>query len=91
MQVVCPGFSADCLETLEEIAEQNRDFFLHAGGKRFEYIPALNDSPAHIAALARIVREQVCGWPESGDWDQNADTQRREERLRRALALGVEY
>lgn len=91
VQVVCPGFSADCLETLEEIAEQNRDFFLHAGGKRFEYIPALNDSPVHITALARIVREQVCGWPESGDWDQSADTQRREERLRRALALGAEY
>jgi ferrochelatase len=89
VQVVCPGFSADCLETLEEIAGQNREFFLHAGGKRFEYIPALNDSPAHITALARIVREQACGWPEAGDWNQAADEQRREERLRRALAAGA--
>ena len=55
VQVVCPGFSADCLETLEEIALQNRDFFLDAGGKEFSYIPALNDRPDHIAALCDII------------------------------------
>jgi len=55
VQVVCPGFSADCLETLEEIALQNRDFFLDAGGKEFSYIPALNDHPDHIAALCDII------------------------------------
>ena len=56
VQVVCPGFAADCLETLEEIGIQNREFFLTAGGKNFSYIPALNDSPRHIAALCDIIR-----------------------------------
>lgn len=55
VQVICPGFAADCLETLEEINEQNRDLFLHAGGQRFGYIPALNDRADHIAALANLL------------------------------------
>ncbi len=55
VQVICPGFSSDCLETLEEIAVLNREVFLAAGGDRYEYIPALNDSPAHIDLL-----EQLC-------------------------------
>ncbi|QIZ52057.1 ferrochelatase [Dickeya zeae] len=58
IQVICPGFVADCLETLEEIKEQNRELFLHAGGESFEYIPALNDAPLHIALLAQLVSEQ---------------------------------
>jgi ferrochelatase len=57
VQVVCPGFAADCIETLEEIDMQNRELFLTNGGERFEYIPCLNDEPAHIAALADIVRQ----------------------------------
>lgn len=57
VQLVCPGFSADCLETLEEIDAENREVFLSAGGERFQYIPALNADPVHIDALARIVRE----------------------------------
>ncbi|PIJ50623.1 ferrochelatase [Erwinia sp. OLTSP20] len=55
VQVISPGFSADCLETLEEISEQNRDFFLEAGGTRFDYIPALNDDAEHIAMMAGLV------------------------------------
>ena len=62
VQVICPGFSADCLETLEEIQVQNRHFFLSAGGRKFSYIPALNDTPAHIAALHGIIREHTQGW-----------------------------
>jgi ferrochelatase len=58
VQIVCPGFAVDCLETLEEIAMENRDRFLAAGGEKFEYIPALNDSPAHISLLAGIVRKE---------------------------------
>jgi len=57
VQVVCPGFAVDCLETLEEIAMQNRDGFIAAGGDKLEYIPALNDSPAHVSLLAGLVRE----------------------------------
>ena len=56
VQIICPGFAADCLETLEEIEIQNRDFFLSAGGNLFTYIPALNDQPRHIAALCAIIR-----------------------------------
>jgi ferrochelatase len=53
--VACPGFSVDCLETLEEIAMRGRDTFLAAGGERFEYVPALNDSSAHADCLAALV------------------------------------
>jgi len=62
VQVICPGFAADCLETLEELAVENRDYFLAAGGERYEYIPALNSTPQHIAALASIVTEHLTGW-----------------------------
>lgn len=56
VDVVCPGFSADCLETLEEIALANREIFMQAGGKRYRYIPALNDSDAHVEMLADLIR-----------------------------------
>lgn len=62
VDVICPGFAADCLETLEEIAMQNRDIFLGAGGERFRYIPALNDRDDHIAALAAIIQANLAGW-----------------------------
>ena len=54
VQIACPGFAADCLETLEEIAEENRQIFENAGGGSFRYIPALNDRTDHIRALADI-------------------------------------
>ncbi|MBI6548746.1 ferrochelatase [Xenorhabdus lircayensis] len=59
VQVVCPGFSADCLETLEEIKQQNKNIFLHAGGKKFEYISALNDNEAHISLLEKLVNNVI--------------------------------
>lgn len=55
VQVVCPGFSADCLETLEEIDQENRGYFIDAGGKKFSYIPALNDRNDHIEVLCGIL------------------------------------
>jgi len=55
IQVMSPGFAADCLETLEEIAVQNREFFLEAGGTKYEYIPALNDDPEHIEMMVSLV------------------------------------
>jgi ferrochelatase len=57
VDVICPGFSADCLETLEEIAEENRDYFMRAGGKDFNYIPALNTYPSHIALMAALISD----------------------------------
>jgi ferrochelatase len=59
IQVICPGFSADCLETLEEINEENRDYFMQAGGKTFSYIPALNDRKDHIKALSNIISKHL--------------------------------
>ncbi len=62
VDIVCPGFSADCLETLEEVAEQNREQFLDAGGERFQYIPALNNRPGHIKMLQEIVEDETRSW-----------------------------
>ena len=55
VDVVCPGFAVDCLETLEEIALQNAGIFRGAGGEALRYIPCLNDTPAHADALAALV------------------------------------
>ncbi|MFC5582707.1 ferrochelatase [Rhodanobacter terrae] len=65
LDIACPGFAVDCLETLEEIAMQNRDFFLAAGGETLRYIPALNDSVEQVDGLAALVLRHVRGWPES--------------------------
>jgi ferrochelatase len=67
VQIVCPGFSADCLETIEEIDMQNRDFFTEAGGEKFSYIPALNDNDEHIQALTNIIMMHCEGWEENKD------------------------
>lgn len=80
VQVFCPGFSADCLETIEEIGEENRDYFLEAGGERYEYISALNDRADHIEALSQLVLDNLAGWG-----PQPADPQR----VQRARALGA--
>lgn len=60
--VVCPGFAIDCLETLEEIAVENRAFFVNGGGKRFEYVPALNARPDHVTLLADLITRHCQGW-----------------------------
>ena len=57
IQVICPGFSADCLETLGEIKIENKEYFLNAGGERFEYIAALNTSPEHIELLLNLTKQ----------------------------------
>lgn len=62
VEIICPGFAADCLETLEEIAEENRDVFLAAGGQSFHYIPALNAAPGHIEALGELIERHLQGW-----------------------------
>jgi ferrochelatase len=63
VDVACPGFTSDCLETLEEIAQEGRDAFLGAGGKEFHYLPCLNDDNGWIAALAGIAQSHLAGWP----------------------------
>jgi ferrochelatase len=60
--VIAPAFSADCIETLEEINGEIREAFEHAGGETFTYIPCLNDDAAHIAALSAIINEHLAGW-----------------------------
>ncbi len=60
--VIAPAFSADCIETLEEINEEIKEAFEEAGGEQFTYIPCLNDSPAHIQALCAVIDENLRGW-----------------------------
>jgi len=60
--VIAPAFSADCIETLEEINGEIRESFEHAGGKVFTYIPCLNDDSAHIQALVAVIEENLAGW-----------------------------
>lgn len=60
LEVVCPGFAVDCLETVDEIAHEGRSVFQEAGGGEFRYIPALNDSDLHVTALQKIILEKVC-------------------------------
>lgn len=62
VQVLCPGFAVDCLETLEEIAIRYREQFIAAGGQRFDYIPALNDSDAHVRALRALIHHHLAEW-----------------------------
>ncbi len=62
IEVICPGFSSDCLETLEEVNIGYRELFLEAGGKRFDYIPCLNDRPEHIEMLSRFVHRSAADW-----------------------------
>ena len=62
LAIVTPGFAADCLETLEEIAGENAEIFHHAGGENFAAIPCLNDSEAGMAVIAHVVQRELAGW-----------------------------
>ena len=85
VDVICPGFTSDCLETLEEIAMEGRQAFLTGGGKEFHYIPCLNDDPAWITALCELTQQHLSGWPTQ----QAADEPGLKEARQRALALGA--
>lgn len=67
IDVICPGFPADCLETLEEMNVENRATFLAAGGEEYHYIPALNQNKDHIDALMGVIDQHIQGWPETSD------------------------
>ena len=85
VDVVCPGFTSDCLETLEEIRMEAQEAYLHAGGERFEYIDCLNDSPDWIRALADLSERHLQGWATKHADDPMQLGASRE----RALALGA--
>ena len=85
VDVLCPGFSADCLETLEEIAIRGSETFVEAGGGKLRYIPALNAGEAHVAALGSLVERAVPDWF-AGSIDDGAI---RDRRSARAQALGA--
>lgn len=72
VQVCCPGFSADCLETIEEIGEENREYFMEAGGKRYEYIEALNADDSHLDFLFSLVERNLHGWRTDDNMSQRA-------------------
>jgi ferrochelatase len=88
LDVICPGFVADCLETLEEIGIENKAAFLRAGGKEFNLIPCLNERHEWIDALARIVAENLHGWPAS-EVDSAMVNRAAEATRTRATALGA--
>ncbi len=85
VDVICPGFTSDCLETLEEINMEGREAFLHAGGKEFHYIPCLNDDTQWITALCELTQTQLAGWPTQ----RAPDTQALAAARAAALALGA--
>ncbi len=85
VDVVCPAFTSDCLETLEEINMEAREAFLHAGGKEFHYIACLNDDPTWISALCAITEQHLQGWPTQTAPDNAALSASRAA----ALALGA--
>ena len=62
VDVMCPGFSSDCLETLEEIKEENREYFEEAGGGSLRYIPALNDRDDHVDMFTQLIKRELSGW-----------------------------
>lgn len=90
VDVICPGFSADCLETLEEAGMHNHDVFLNAGGSRYSYIPALNDSEEHIDVICEILTAHMFGWPETmPNWDAGERAVAEKHSRERALEMGA--
>jgi ferrochelatase len=88
VDVLSPAFSADCLETLEELDGLNREFFMHAGGERYRYIPCLNDRADHLDFLAELALENLHGWDATPGVDavaEAAGAARRSEALRTRL------
>ncbi len=88
VDVICPGFIADCLETLEEIALEGKASFLAAGGGEFRYIPALNDRPNWINALADLALSNMGGWLDTS-FDAESEAQAMQLQRQRAHQLGA--
>ena len=62
IHIISPGFSADCLETLEELEEENREYFIEAGGEKYKYIPCLNDNEKHLKFISHLIIKHTQGW-----------------------------
>lgn len=91
LDVICPGFSADCLETLEEIAMQNAEIFRANGGATLRYIPALNERADHIRFLAELAMQHLQGWPEaSPGWSKHKVLEKSERAALLATRSGAE-
>lgn len=88
IDVMCPGFVADCLETLEEIAIENKKAFLDAGGQTFQYIACLNERDDWIKGLCHIIAEHLHGWATNA-WDEKAAAQAAAQSRERAMAMGA--
>lgn len=88
VDTICPGFAADCLETLEEIAIEGKTTFLQSGGREFNYIPTTNDTQPWINALMTIAMQNLGGWV-SADWDKTAAEAELTAGAQRAKALGA--
>jgi ferrochelatase len=89
LDVICPGFVSDCLETLEEIAVENKAAYLKAGGAEFHYIPSLNERHEWIQAIALVAAENLHGWA-SNDWDAGSAQRNMITGRERALAMGAQ-
>lgn len=90
LDVVCPGFAADCLETLEEIAMQYGSLFEASGGGTLKYIPALNARDDHVAFLTRLIEKHIGGWPESStDWSASEVAREQDKSRQRAMSMGA--
>lgn len=87
VDVICPGFVADCIETLEEIAMEGKQAFLSSGGKAFHYIPCLNDRLEWLRALSQLVGQHLQGWPTLRGQEPSPDELARQRE--RALAAGA--
>ena len=85
VDVACPGFAVDCLETLEEIGMECRTAFLEAGGKQFHYVPCLNDSPFWVERFAALLEDHLGQWPDRTP----ATDEEQQARLARAKAMGA--
>ena len=91
VDVMCPGFSVDCLETLDEIGREARDIFLAAGGEQFRFIPCLNDRPDQIELFLGLIRRNLADWVESkADWDDERALKTAAESKALAAAMAAE-
>jgi Protoheme ferro-lyase (ferrochelatase) len=63
IHIISPGFSSDCLETIEELEEENKEYFMQSGGEHYQYIPCLNDNHKHIEVFVNLIKKHLQGWP----------------------------